>query len=196
MKAWRPRPLFLGLAVVALALAVGYMMWPAASPPAAPSNPPREQQRGQAQPKGGAATKPGSLNVRLGELEQPPPPPSEADRNPFRFKPKPPPPPPPMPKPAAPVVAPPPVHVPGPGEAGYIPPPPPPPPPITLKFIGTMEQGNKRVAIFSDGKGLPVSAPEGGTVLGQYRVVRIGVESVTMEYLDGRGRQQLPMRGQ
>ena len=30
---------------------------------------------------------------------------------------------------------------------------------------------------------------------GRIRVVKIGVESVTLEYLDGRGRQTIPMRG-
>ena len=70
--------------------------------------------------------------------------------------------------------------------AGLPPPPPPPPPPIPLKFIGTLEQGKKKVAIFSDGRGLPLYAAEGELVLGQYRVVRIGVESVVMEYPDGR----------
>jgi hypothetical protein len=76
------------------------------------------------------------------------------------------------------------------------PPPPPPLPPIPLKFIGTMEQGNRKVAIFSDGRGLPLYGKEGELVLGQYRIVRIGVESVVMEYADGRGRQTIPMRGQ
>ena len=69
-------------------------------------------------------------------------------------------------------------------------------PPIPLKFIGTMEQGSRKVAIFSDGRGLPVYAFEGQLVLGQYKLVKIGVESVVMEYPDGRGRQTIPMRGQ
>jgi hypothetical protein len=190
-RAWRPRPLFLALGVVALALIVFYVVWPAASPHPAPSNQPREQQRRTPQigPVGSGSS--GELSVRLGELQQPPPTPSEADRNPFRFKPKPPPPPPPSPPvQPTPMVQQPvgPVQPPG-------PPPPPPPPPIPLKFIGTMEQGNKRVAIFSDGKGMPQYGAEGQTILGQYRIVKIGVESVTMEYLDGRGRQQIPMRG-
>ena len=51
------------------------------------------------------------------------------------------------------------------------------------------------MAIFTDGKGLPIHASEGDLVLGQYRVVRIGVESVVMEYPDGKGRQTIPMRG-
>jgi hypothetical protein len=33
-------------------------------------------------------------------------------------------------------------------------------------------------------------------VLGQYKIVRIGVESVVMAYPDGRGQQTIPMRGQ
>jgi hypothetical protein len=74
---------------------------------------------------------------------------------------------------------------------------PPPPPPIPLKFIGTVEgKGPGKVAVFSDGQGLPQYGHEGDIVLGQYRVVKIGVESVVMEYADGRGRQTIPLRGQ
>ena len=43
---------------------------------------------------------------------------------------------------------------------------------------------------------MPVYGHEGDVVLGQYRVVRIGVESVVMEYTDGRGRTTIPLRGQ
>ena len=74
---------------------------------------------------------------------------------------------------------------------------PPPPPPITLKFIGfveTDEQG-KRVAFLSDGRGAPVFGHEGDTVLGQYRILRIGAESIEMSYLDGRGRQTIRLSG-
>jgi hypothetical protein len=71
----------------------------------------------------------------------------------------------------------------------------PPPPPIPLKFIGTLVKGGKKVAIFSDGRGLPLWGTEGELILGQFRIVRIGVESVDMEYADGRGRQTIPMRG-
>ena len=53
------------------------------------------------------------------------------------------------------------------------------------------------MAVFTstDGKGMPMYAGEGETVLGQYRVVKIGEESATLEYLDGRGKQIIPMRG-
>lgn len=180
----RPRVGVLVFAAVSLAGALAYSMWPAASPLPAPSNQPREQRPGAA--AGGESA--GPLSVRLDELKQPQPEPGGEGRNPFRFYVKPPPPPPPPP------------HVPKEGEKGYVPPPPLPPPqpppipPIPLKFIGTMEQGSKKVAIFSDGRGLPLYAAEGQLVLGQFRVVRIQLESVVMEYADGRGRQTIAMR--
>ncbi len=181
----RPRPFLLMLLGVAATALVVYSMWSsAASPKAPPSNQRREQGKGTGE------TAAGALGVRLDALKQPPPQPDEAARNPFRFYVKPPPPPPPRP---APVPLPPEKK---PGDVGYVPPPPPPVPPIPLKFIGTLEQGNKKVAIFSDGRGQPVYAFEGQLVLGQYRLVKIGVESVVMEYPDGRGRQTIPMRGQ
>jgi hypothetical protein len=192
----RPRPAILGLLGAAAVVAV-YVAWPAASKGPAPSNQPREQRK-TAQTTGAkgttgqpSGTQPGDLDVRLEALKQPPSEPDDAGRNPFRFYVKPPPPPPP-PKP----LPPPPPPPPAPGDAGYVPPPPPPPPPIPLKFIGTLEQGTMRVAIFSDGRGVPLYAAEGKLVLGQYKVVKIGVESVVMEYADGKGRQTIPMRGQ
>ena len=181
----RPRLGVLMFAAVALLGVVVYTMWPA-TPQPVPSNPPREQ-RPQASAEAPGSASP--LDVRLDELKQPPPEPGADGRNPFRFYVKPPPPPPPPPK------------MPKPGDKDYVAPPPPPPPgppvipPIPLKFIGTMEQGKKKVAIFSDGRGLPLYAAEGELVLGQYRVVRIQIESVVMEYADGKGRQTIPMRG-
>ena len=93
------------------------------------------------------------------------------------------------------------------GDKSYVAPPPPPPKvgdqelrsaadPAQVHLHGR-GQGRK-VAIFvnTDGQGhAAMHAAEGEIVLGQYRVVKIGVESVTMEYLDGRGRQTIPMRG-
>ena len=114
-----------------------------------------------------------------------PEPTSETPRDIFRFKVKPPPPPPPPPKPIVGPNPPPP------------PPPPPPIPPIALKFIGVVDlpAPGKRVAILSDGRGSPVYGREGETVLGQYRILRIGAESVEMSYLDGRGRQTIRLSG-
>ena len=180
----RSRVIVLALLLVAAAGALVYSWRPAASPGATPSNQPREQRR-----PAETTTRAGELDVRLEALKQAPPEPGAQERNPFRFYvPPPPPPPPPPPKP----------KVLGPGDPGYVAPPPPlppPPPPIPLKFIGIAEQGSKKVAIFTDGKGLPIHASEGELVMGQYKLVRIGVESVVMEYPDGKGRQTIPMRG-
>jgi len=180
----RTRFLLILLGVVAVGALI-YTTWPAAEPKSPPSN----QGRGarKPQPTTGA---PGSLEVRLGELKQPPAGSAETTRNPFKFYVKPPPPPPPTP--ARPTVTGPPPPTPqssNPSAPNYV------PPPITIKFIGVLEQGPTKVAIFSDGKGPPVYAREGQTVLGQYKLLKIGVESVTMSYLDGRGVQTIPMRG-
>jgi hypothetical protein len=185
----RPRSAFLALLAVALGALVVYMLWPAAVSAPGPSNPPREQRRQAAAQTGNGAE--GAFNVRLDVLKQAPAAPQEeSQRNPFRFYVKPPPAPAP-PKPVATVPPPPP---PQPSDPGYLPPP---PPPIPLKFIGTVEVKGRKVAIFvsTDQKGMPQYAAEGELVLGQYRVVKIGVESVTLEYLDGRGKQIIPMRG-
>jgi hypothetical protein len=194
----RPRPLILGLLATTLAVVVIWMVWPAASQPPTPSNQRearkpaaqgtigRTSEQGTVGRRPGQGTLPGDLDVRLEALKQPPAEPDDAARNPFRFYVKPPPPPPPPPR----VVAPPPPSV----DPNFVPPPPP-PPPIPLKFIGTVEQGGRKVAIFSDGRGLPLYGAEGELILGQYKIVRIGVESVVMEYANGKGRQTIPMRG-
>jgi len=176
----RVRVLLMVLAVVAIGGLI-YAMWPAAGPTAQPSNQARDARGPEATPGGQ-----GSLEVRLGDLKQPPPGPGETARNPFKFYVKPPPPPPPRP----PIVTP--QPLPQPGQPGYQPPP---PPPIALKFIGVLEKNGTKYAIFSDGKGQPLYAKEGQTVLGQYKLLKIGVESVTMSYIDGRGVQTIPMRG-
>jgi len=104
----------------------------------------------------------------------------------FRFKQKPPPPPPPAPPP----------RIPTPAEQAAATAPPP-PPPIALKFIGyvDVDEKGKRIAFLSDGRGAPLSGHEGDTVLGQYRILRIGAESIEMSYLDGRGRQTIRLTG-
>ena len=73
---------------------------------------------------------------------------------------------------------------------------PPPPPPITLKYIGLLEgiQGGN-VAVFSDCR-TTMRAREGEIIAGQYRLVRIGKESVVLEYADGRGQTTIRMSGQ
>ena len=182
----RPRAAILGAVLVVLVAVLAFMWWPAAAPAPSPSNQAREQRRPVATT---AAGTPSELDVRIDDLKQGPPEPSGENRNPFRFYVKPPPPPPPPPPPVRSTVPEQPIGPPPP------PPGPPPPPPITIKFIGTVEKAGRKLAIFSDGRGAPVWAAEGETVLGQWKLVRIGVESVVMEYPDGRGRQTIPMRG-
>ena len=72
---------------------------------------------------------------------------------------------------------------------------PPPPPPISYKFIGTLTQGDTgRIAVLSDGK-FVYHGREGDIIEGRYRVVKIGEESIQMEYVDGRGRQTIRLSG-
>ena len=127
--------------------------------------------------------------VDLQGLEKPRPEPEDSDRNPFAFKPKPPPPPPPQPvRPINPV----------PSDIGPVQPPP--PPPIPLKFIGVADSGRNgqvgRVAVLSDGRGAVIYGREGETIDGRYRILKIGVESIDLAYLDGRGRQTIRLTGQ
>lgn len=110
-----------------------------------------------------------------------------ADRNPFRFGVPPPPPAPPAPK----YVAPPPPPPPPPPQP-YVPPA---PPQITLKFVGVIQRPDGvKMASLSDGRGIMMGR-EGDVIDGRYRIVKIGVESIVMEYVDGKGRQTIPLRG-
>jgi hypothetical protein len=168
-------------AVVGLALVFWLMPGKSASPAAAPSNP-----RTQHGTKGVESLDPEDLNVRLDKLKKPRVGTEASDRNPFRFYVKPPPPPPPPPSRGAAVTPPPP-----PVDTG-----PPPPPPIPLKYIGFMDvPALGKVAALSDCR-TTMRGREGEVVAGQYRLVHIGVESVVMEYVDGRGRTTIRMSGQ
>jgi hypothetical protein len=181
-----PRPaLLLGLGLTVL-LALGIWFWPAnsAGPVGGLSSAARPAQPGGQDD----AIDPATLDVRLEALEARHGVAQDGDRNPFRFQPR--------PSPAAPLPAPldirpvPQQHVPetptGPAQ----------PPPIPMKFIGIIEpKPGDRVAVFSDCRVTP-HAREGDVVLGQYRLVRIGVESVVMEYVDGRGRTTIRLQGQ
>jgi hypothetical protein len=116
--------------------------------------------------------------------------PTDTPRNPFRFAPKAPPPPPPRPGGAAtPGSLTPSVAVPA------VPSGPPPPPPITLKFIGSVEKADgTKIAVLSDGR-RPIYGVEGQELDGQYRILKIGLESLEIAYLDGRGRQTIRLTG-
>ena len=143
------------------------------------SNPQRNRAPGQAQ-----LTQAEELDIRLESLTEAKPEPQGASRNPFRFRP--PPPPPESPKAALPPVS---VEPQG-------PPPPPPLPPIALKFIGLVESARAgKIAALSDGKNV-FYGKEGDLIEGRYKIVRIGAESIVMEYHDGQGRQTIRLSGQ
>jgi hypothetical protein len=111
----------------------------------------------------------------------------EADRNLFRFRPKAPPPAPPPPPPG-------PVTTTTSVPAG--PPPPPPVPPINLKFIGILDVPGRgqKIAALSDGRNT-FHGVEGDIIEGRYRILKIGVESIEIAYVDGRGRQTIRLTG-
>jgi hypothetical protein len=169
----------LGLLAILLPIAI-YQYWPQA-PQAGGAALARPGARGPAQP---GITAP---DVHLRALNEPRESPGDdPQRNLFRFKPKAPP-----PRPAAP-----------PRPSGTVeqqpsgPPPPTGPPPITMRFIGIVESTgqSQKIAILSDGRGV-YQGREGDIIEGRYRILRIGVESVEMAYLDGRGRQTIRLSG-
>ena len=107
-------------------------------------------------------------------------------RDPFRFGTRPPPPAPPPPPFVPPPAPPPPRPVVPPGPVI---------PAIPLKFIGRVVRPNRQVvATLADGRGV-FEATEGQIVDGRYRLVKIGEESLLIEYVDGTGRTTLPLRG-
>jgi hypothetical protein len=130
-----------------------------------------------------------ALDVHLKELDMERPKPALGNRNLFRFKPKalPAPPPPPPQVSSAPTA------IVGIGSGPQAPG----PPPIPLKFIGLIGPTAEvpKIAVFSDGHGLPQYGKEGDIILGQFRIVHIGTESIEMSYLDGRGRQTIRLTG-
>jgi hypothetical protein len=179
-----PRPWLLILLGVVAAVFVALELWPSATPPAPASNT-RATTQVKRQP-----VDPASLDVRLEALQDKRPGPGEAERNLFRFAPKPERPLPPEPNTGG-------------GRGGtepeaITPEPAPPagPPPIPLKFIGVVEKpGSAKMAAFSDCR-MTYYGFEGQIVAGQYRLVKIGVESVVMEYADGQGRTTIRQSGQ
>ena len=184
----RPRTwLLVALGVAVIVAAAPYVMTgKSAAPTRPPSNP-----RTRSGVKTPETVKPEDLDVRLADLQQPRPAAQASERNPFRFYV----PPPPSPPPTGPSsgrgrgeeVAPP---------APVGPPPVPPPPPIPLKFIGVLDVPTMgKLAVFSDCR-TTMRGKEGDIIDGRYRLVRIGVESVTMEYADGKGRTTIRMSGQ
>lgn len=184
----RPRPILLillGVVVVAFLL---MRLRGSTGTDGQPSDPARPA---QAQGTAAAEVEPERLDVKLDSLSAERPGPADSERNPFRFRPK---------------AAPPPERPPG--GAGPKPPDDTQPqapvaetvPPITVKFLGTMDMPDgSTLAVFTDcSQGGRRTKPfrEGEPVFGQYRLVKIGLQSVVIEHLDGRGRTTLPKTGQ
>jgi len=179
--------------LAALGVVLAFVVYRSLQAPASPQAPASNRQaaargaRAEQTPKA-----PEAPDVHLDALGSDRPKPETVQRNLFRFKAKAPPPPPPTP------VAPPVVQQQPQPNVPTGPPGPAPPPPISLKFLGTIEATteSKKIAVLSDGRGGPIYGTEGQIVLGQYRILKIGVESVEMSYLDGRGRQTIRIGGQ
>lgn len=172
-----------GLAIVLVAA----VMLRGGSRPDTPAGASRQASNTQ----GRAVAPPRELDVRLEALRGERARPGAIDRNPFRFEARRPPR--------------------GDDEAGEergpasrreIEPAPPapagptPPPPIPLKFIGIIESpGAGRMAALSDGRRV-FHGRTGDTIEGRYRIVRIGVESIVLEYVHGGAQQTIRLSGQ
>lgn len=172
--------LLLGL-LGAVAVVGAYRLWPSTvATPAA-----RAVARAGARKPGAPSLTAPDVHLRV-LADARPGPEGAAQRNLFRFKPKAPPPAPPrVERVAEPVVS---------VPSG--PPPPPPLAPIAMRFIGLVEaqEHAQKIAILSDGRGI-YQGREGDIIEGRYRILRIGIESVDMAYLDGRGRQTIRLSG-
>jgi hypothetical protein len=88
---------------------------------------------------------------------------------------------------------------PAPSRPMVIPPPPTPagPPPIPLRLTGLMADpyGRPRAYLKDPASGAVFEVVEGQVVDGRYRVVKIGVQSVVVSYLDGSGQRTIPLGG-
>lgn len=177
----RPRTWLLVLLGVALVGLVAYWMWPTPEP--APPQTAQRTRPGRSGSSANGAISPADLKVRLEALDHPRADPTDSERNPFRFKP-PPAPPPQKPQPVVPQV-----QVPTTPPAPVI-------PPIPLKFMGTVEGPGVKLAALTDCKGFTYSAREGESIDGRYRLVRIGTESIVIEYLNGTGRSTIRKTGE
>jgi hypothetical protein len=167
---------------VALATYLALTFWPAS--PAVPAGAPPA--RATAARAANGPVDPEDLKVELEALNQSRPDPGEVDRNPFAFQ----------PKAVPPANAAPPAFAPPANPVPQQPVGPPPPPPIPLKFIGIVEgSGVGKLAAFSDCK-RTFYGREGDIVDGRYKLLKIGVESATMAYPDGRGQQTIRLGGQ
>jgi hypothetical protein len=175
------------LALAAIAIAIAAFAVFRVGSVGAPATPNGQPNTGVPQPAQHARDKSAVAEVDLQALQSERPEPEATQRNPFRFKPKPAPPPPPALPP----------------EAGQRTTPdgtafetgPPPPSRIPLKFIGRVDSASGLLAVLSDARGV-YQGREGEIIEGRYRILKIGVESIELAYLDGRGRQTIRLTGQ
>lgn len=191
----RSRVRVLLLVLTALVAVLAWQFWPDVDRSPAGSAGDRNRQAGRTGGKPAGGIEPGEFNVTLSALDRPVAREPQGERDPFRFGPAPTP----SPPPSLPLAD---RLPPGGGapmstveESGAVAPTPP-PPPITLKFIGLLSEGApaRRIAVLSDGR-FVFQGREGDIIEGRYRVVRIGEESVQLEYVDGRGRQTIRLSG-
>jgi hypothetical protein len=184
MATERQRQAALGILVVVLAFVLYRASTSLNAPPTSTATSSSSNSRTRASARGATDPEAAAPDVHLRALDDDRPQPAEGERNLFRFKPKAPPPAPPAPPP---VVRP----------APIVPAGPPPLPPIPLKFIGIVEAPSeaKRLAALIDSTGHSFRGGEGDVVAGQYRILKIGAESIEMAYLDGRGRQTIRLSG-
>jgi hypothetical protein len=147
---------------------------------------------GQAPRRGAQAPDAAVELVALDRLEKAAPEPTAAGRNPFRFEAQ---------RQPAPGEGH--VRAGGPGAPDDEPAGPPPiapgaagPPPIPLRFIGTVDElaRHLKLAVLSDGRNV-FYGREGDIIEGRYRILRIGVESIDITYVDGRGQQTIRLTG-
>jgi hypothetical protein len=189
MATERTRQIVLGLVLVVLAFVLYRAVTSLGSPSTTSTGSPSSSNGRARTARSARITEPPATapDVHLRALDDERPKPISGERNLFRFKPKAPPPAPPRPVVPPPVVR----NVPS------LPAGPPSLPPIPLKFFGIVEATaqSKRIAALVDPTGHAFHGSEGEIVAGQYRILKIGVESIEMAYLDGRGRQTIRLTG-
>ena len=187
----RSKGLLLAGLLVVLALALLWNSGGVANEQATAAGSDRMRAAAQASRRGAPAPDAVVELIALDRLQKPAPEPAAAGRNPFRFEAQRQAPqegpvragPPGVPddEPAGPTTN-------GPVQAG--------PPPIPLRFIGTVDElaRHLKLAVLSDGRNV-FYGREGDIIEGRYRILRIGVESIEMTYVDGRGQQTIRLTG-
>ena len=164
---------------------VGVLWWNLRPPDAGGVTEPRGR-RPQAAQRGAPDTPVEA--VRLDALRAPRAAPADRARDPFRFR---------AAAPAAPERA---VRSMGPGETGSAEGGGEPvltgPPPIPLRFIGVVRvaEGQRLIAVLSDGNGI-YRGSDGDIIEGRYRIVQVRPDSIELAYVDGRGQQVIRLSG-